>query len=77
MSTSDSSDEPTWEQETKTWAKGYPDEAARVAGELEAILRQFNTFDILAQVSFRNLFAIADEYEEPLHDGHSAFVEYM
>ena len=75
--TPDSWDQAAWEQELKSWAEGYPEEAARVAGELEAILRQFNTFDILAQFGCRNLFYIADSYEEPLHDGHSAFVEYV
>ena len=75
--TSDSHERKQWERDTIAWAKDYPEQVAKVAGELEVILRQFNTFDILAHVSYRNLFYLADSYEEPLHDGSSAYVEYV
>ena len=75
--TKDANDHKQFALELKAWAEKYHEESARVTAELEEILRQFNTFDILANVSLANLFIVPDKYEEPSHKGFSAYVEFV
>lgn len=75
--TKDASDHKQFALELKAWAEKYHEESARATAELEEILLQFNTFDILANVSLANLFVVPDKFEEPSHKGFSAYVEFV
>ena len=75
--TKDANDHKQFALELKAWAEKYHEESARVTAELEEILHQFNTFDILANVSLANLFIVPDKFEEPSHKGFSAYVEFI
>lgn len=51
-------------------------EIRQKAEELEEKLRQYNTYDILANLSLSNLFINPETYKEYSHEGRAAFVEY-
>ena len=58
------------------YAKTLPSEIDKIAASLKEELRRFNSFDILANLFFANLWFDPDTYKEYSHEGKSAFVEY-
>lgn len=47
------------------------------AKELEGILRRFNSFDIIANISLMNVFVDPETYKEYSHEGMQPYVEYV
>lgn len=54
-----------------------PGSIQRHAGELEKLLEEYDSFDIIANLSFMNLSADPETYKEYAHEGLQAYVEYI
>ena len=54
-----------------------PESIRQKAIELESTLSKYNSFDIVANLCFANLLIDPDIYKEYLHEGRSAYVEYV
>lgn len=57
--------------------KRLPKIIKRKAKKLEKKLSQFNSFDIIAHISFINYFADPETYKEYLHKGRFCYPEYI
>jgi len=57
--------------------KSLPQTIESDAKELEALLSKFNSFDIIANVTFMNMVTDPETYKEYSHEGMQAYVEYV
>jgi len=57
--------------------KHAPELIAKQAAELESILDRYDPLDVIANISFLNLYADPDTYKEWAHEGEQAYVEYV
>ena len=59
------------------WSKILPLEIESEARKIETLLAKYNSFDIIANMSFMNLSFNPETFKEYSHEGLSAYVEYI